>query len=420
MRAEVKGDAATLNLGTIIHNQGRQAEDCRVHRQILDAAGRTVESVASASQDLAKDSTATFKASATLAKPSLWSPETPTLYSAIVSVESGGKRHDAEEVTFGVRTLDFDADRGFFLNGKRTEVKGTCNHQNHAGVGAALPDRLQWYRLAVLKGMGSNAVRTSHNPTPEWVEACDRMGMMMLCETRQMSSNDDGMAQLEVMIKRYRNSPSIILWSMGNEEGILQSTDQGERVMATIVQRSHELDPTRRCTAAVNGNYGQGISKSLDVEGFNYNLGKADAYNKARPKQPLIGSETASTVSTRGIYITDSLRNWVSAYDVNHPSWAELAEDWWPFYAAREWLASGFGPDLTIAANQHLTAGPRLAHNSALWVRVAFPRTTFATTRPGGVLNWCCISFPTGTGSNAKANPSPSGCTRTSMKWNYF
>ena len=111
------------------------------------------------------------------------------------------------------------ADKGFFLNGKSLKIQGTCNHQDHAGVGAAVPDRLQWFRLGVLREMGCNAVRTSHNmPTPEWVEACDRMGMMMMCETRQMSSNPEGLAQLEAMVKRYRNSPSIILWSIGNEE----------------------------------------------------------------------------------------------------------------------------------------------------------------------------------------------------------
>ena len=99
------------------------------------------------------------------------------------------------------------------------KIQGTCNHQDHAGVGAALPDRMQAFRIGVLQRMGCNAVRTSHNmPTPELVEACDRMGMMMMCETRQMSSSPEGLAQLEVMIKRYRNSPSIIIWSIGNEE----------------------------------------------------------------------------------------------------------------------------------------------------------------------------------------------------------
>ena len=343
VRTDIKGNAATLSLGTVVENQGTQAESCRVRWQILDTAGKTVTTVDSERQSVAAEGSAIFAATAKITNPALWSPETPNVYTAIVSLEAGAKRRDAERVTFGVRTLSFDVDKGFFLNGKSVKVKGTCNHQDHAGVGAALPDRLQWYRVAVLKEMGSNAVRTSHNmPTPEWVEACDHLGMMMLCETRQMSSNDEGLAQLEVMIKRYRNSPSIILWSMGNEEGILQSTDQGERIMRTMVERSHELDPTRLCTAAVNGNFGEGLSKALDVEGFNYNLDKPDAYHAAHPKQPTIGTETASTVSTRGIYSTDPLRNWVSAYDLNHPPWAELAEEWWKFYAAREWLAGGF------------------------------------------------------------------------------
>ena len=141
---------------------------------------------------------------------------------------------DAERISFGVRDIKWDADKGFFLNGKRVKIKGTCNHQDHAGVGAALPDRMQDFRMGVLKDMGGNAVRTSHNmPTPEWVEACDRFGMMMMCETRQMSANHEGMAQLEAMVKRYRNSPSIILWSMGNEEWTMMLQPQGPHVVTT-------------------------------------------------------------------------------------------------------------------------------------------------------------------------------------------
>jgi beta-galactosidase len=343
VRPELKGDAATLDLGTIVRNQGKQARNCRVRWQILDASGKTVASAESAAQDLGEDSSATVTASALLAHPSLWSPEEPNLYTAIVSVESGGKRLDAQQITFGVRSLNFDADKGFFLNGKPVKIKGTCNHQDHAGVGAALPDRLQYYRLGVLKEMGSNAVRTSHNmPTPEWVEACDRMGMMMLCETRQMSSNNEGMAQLEAMVKRYRNSPSIILWSMGNEESTMMPQPQGVRVIDSMIAKAHELDPTRLCTAAVNEDYETRFPEHLDVMGYNYNLNVIDKWHARHPKTPGVGTETASTVSTRGIYITDSLRNWVSAYDMNHPPWAELAEEWWKFYAAREWLPGGF------------------------------------------------------------------------------
>ena len=343
VRPAVKGSAATLSLGTVVQNEGRQAENCRVRWQIFDAAGKPVATADSAPQSVAADGSATFTASANLANPALWSPETPNLYSAVVTVESGGKARDAERVSFGVRSAVFDADKGFFLNGKSVKIKGTCNHQDHAGVGAALPDRLQWYRVGVLKDMGGNAVRTSHNmPTPEWVEACERLGMMMMCETRMMSATAEGLAQLELMVKRYRNSPAIILWSMGNEEDVMQRTQQGPRVIADMIARTHELDPTRLCTSAVNGTFGSTFPDALDVMGFNYNLSAPDEWHKAHPKKPSVGSETASTVSTRGIYSTDKLRNWVSAYDANHPPWAELAEEWWKFYAAREWLSGGF------------------------------------------------------------------------------
>ncbi len=343
VRPALKGGAATLNVGTIVHNEGRQPENCRVRWQIFAAGGKAVATAEAAPQSVAPDGSTAFTANANLTNPALWSPETPNLYSAVVTVESGGKPRDAERISFGVRSLAFDADKGFFLNGKPVKIKGTCNHHDHAGVGAALPDRLQWYRVGVLKDMGGNAVRTSHNmPTPEWVEACDRLGMMMMCETRLMNSNAEGMAQLELMVKRYRNSPSIVLWSMGNEEWVLQKSPQGPRVIADMITRTHELDPTRLCTSAVNGSFDTPFPDALDVMGFNYNLSAPDAWHKAHPKKPSVGSETASTVSTRGIYSTDKLRNWVSAYDANHPEWAELAEEWWKFYATREWLSGGF------------------------------------------------------------------------------
>jgi beta-galactosidase len=197
----------------------------------------------------------------------------------------------------------------------------------------------------VLREMGCNAVRTSHNmPTPEWVEGCDRMGMMMMCETRQMSSSPEGMAQLEVMIKRYRNSPSIILWSMGNEEWILQEemAEQGAKIAATMVQRTHELDPTRVVSAAVNGDNKKGVSDAFDIIGFNYHLEFPDEYHKNNPKKAIYGSETASAISTRGEYTTSPLRNTIRAYDTSEPGWGETAEQWWTFYGTREWEAGGF------------------------------------------------------------------------------
>ena len=343
VRTELKTDSASVSLSTVVENEELAEAHASVRWTILDPTGRTVASAVTEPQRIAPGSRATFSGTAHLPSPTLWSLENPHLYSAIVSVETAARVHDAERIAFGVRTLAFDPEKGFFLNGQSVKIKGTSNHQDHAGVGTALPDRLQWYRLALLREMGCNAVRTSHNmPTPEWVAACDQMGMMMLCETRSMSSGPQGLAQLEIMIKRYRNSPAIILWSIGNEEWKLQATPEGERIAASMIRRAHELDPTRLCTAGINGAYGVGIARSLDVEGFNYNLKSIDPYHHDHPRQPLIGSETASTLSTRGVYETDKIRNWVSAYDVNQTDWSEGAEEWWKFYASRDYLAGGF------------------------------------------------------------------------------
>jgi beta-galactosidase len=344
VRTAVSGDSATLTLGTVVQNEGKQAESAKVSWQILDAAGKTVATAQAPEQQIAVDSSATFTTTAKLTDPALWSVDAPNLYLAIATVEAGGKTRDAERVSFGVRTVLFDADKGFFLNGKSMKIQGTCNHQDHAGVGAALPDRLQWFRLGVLREMGCNAVRTSHNaPTPEWVEGCDRMGLMMMCETRQMSSSPEGMAQMEAMVKRYRNSPSIILWSVGNEEWVLQGeeAEQGAKIGATMVRRCHELDPTRVVSAAVNGDNEKGVSDAFDIIGFNYSLNLPDKYHKEHPERPLYGSETSSAISTRGIYTTDPLRNTVNAYN-GVVRWGETAEEWWKFYGTREWEAGGF------------------------------------------------------------------------------
>ena len=339
------GNAVNVRLGTVVENAGKNTEVATVSWQIVDAAGKTVATAKAAAQTIDVDGEASYEAVAPISDPALWSVEEPNLYTALVTVETHGQVRDAEPVKFGVRFLRFDANHGFFLNDKPVKIQGTCNHQDHAGVGAAVPDRLQWFRLAVLREMGCNAVRTSHNmPTPEWVDACDRMGMMMMCETRQMSSNEEGLAQLETMVKRYRNSPSIMMWSIGNEEWHLQNdqAELGAKIAATMVQRCHELDPTRSVSAAVNGNNEKGVSNALDVIGFNYNLKFPDDFHKKNPTRPIYGSETASTVSTRGVYTTDKLRNTVSSYDVNHPEWANGTEEWWKFYGTREWLAGGF------------------------------------------------------------------------------
>jgi beta-galactosidase len=341
VRSTVDGKVATLHLSTIVENGNSNAQKAKVKWKIVDARGATVATAETREQSIEDTGSTAFRATATLASPALWSVDAPNLYSAIVTVESEGKILDGERVSFGVRTVAFDANKGFFLNGESLKIQGTCNHQDHAGVGAALPDRLQWFRFAVLREMGCNAVRTSHNmPTPEWVDACDRMGMMMMCETRQLSSSAEGMRQLELMVKRYRNSPSVIIWSIGNEENQLQGpmAEQGARIAATMVRRCHELDPTRVVSAAVNADNRKGVSDAVDLVGFNYHLDFPDAFHKDNPTRPVFGSETSSAVSTRGEYTTDWQRNVVDSYHGVY----ELPELWWKFYGERNWTAGGF------------------------------------------------------------------------------
>jgi beta-galactosidase len=341
VRSTVDGNAATLHLSTIVENEINKARKAKVKWRIVDASGATVATVQTPEQLIEDTGSAAFRATAKLANPALWSVDAPNLYAAIVTVETEDTVCDGERVSFGVRTLAFDASKGFFLNGKSLKIQGTCNHQDHAGVGAALPDRLQWFRLAMLREMGSNAVRTAHNmPTPEWVEACDCMGMMLMCETRQASSSAEGLGQLELMIKRYRNSPSVIIWSIGNEENQLQGpmAEQGARIAATMVRKCHGLDPTRVVTAAVNADNRQGISDAVDLVGFNYHLDLPDAFHKDNPMRLVFGSETSSAVSTRGEYTNDSKRNVVDSYHGVY----ELPELWWKFYGERDWTAGGF------------------------------------------------------------------------------
>lgn len=276
----------------------------------------------------------------------LWSPESPKLHTLVTTVSVRGKIVDRQETEFGIRTVAFDQDKGFLLNGKPYVIKGTCNHQDHAGVGVALPDRLQYFRIARLKEMGSNAYRCSHNPpTPELLEACDRLGMLVMDENRLLGSDAQNLDRLERLIKRDRNHPSVFIWSIANEEFAVQESPVSARVGTTMAARVKQLDPTRPVTMAANlGNTFVGINSVVDVRGWNYHLGtnQMDAYHRDHPHQPNVGTEQGSTVSTRGIYANDKERGYVSAYDENAPEWAHTAETWWSFFAVRPWLSGGF------------------------------------------------------------------------------
>ncbi len=279
-----------------------------------------------------------------ISSPELWSPENPKLYKLITTVESEGKVVDRQEIEFGIRTFAFDKDKGFLLNGQPYELKGTCNHQDMAGVGAALPDALQYFRVAKLKEFGDNAYRTSHNPpTPELLEACDHLGMIVMDENRLLGSDEENLRRWETQIRRDRNHASVGIWSICNEEDT-QTQPVSARVGTTMQNLVKQMDPTRPVTAAERvGNVFTGLPGALEVRGWNYHIGhEIDDYRAEHPEQPHVGTEQGSTVSTRGIYENDKVRGYVSAYDVNAPPWAHTAETWWSFFDARPWLSGGF------------------------------------------------------------------------------
>lgn len=339
----VRGNGAEIGVATTMENESDAETTCRVVSRIVDSDGKDVGASRSEPVKFSPWDRRELQQQLNVTNPALWSLEEPHLYRLITTIETDNAPVDQYETRFGIREIHFDSDKGFFLNGKPVRVKGTCNHQDHAGVGSALPDRLQYYRIAKLKEMGANAYRTSHNPpTPELLDACDALGMLVMDETRMMSSNTQGLSQLERMMRRDRNHPSIILWSLGNEEPE-QGTDRGERIARTMKRLALRLDPTRLVTAAMNGEWGKGISNVVDVQGFNYfHLGDTDKFHAESPAKPCIGSEEASAFSTRGIYAADKERGYVSAYDVNKPDYGSTAEEWCKYYAARPFVAGAF------------------------------------------------------------------------------
>ncbi len=356
LTSDVKDEAgpkpvATLNADTTLTNESASSQSVVLTTRIQDPAGRMIETLHSTARVPAGGTVRVAQKSRPLSAL-LWSIEQPRLYRIATVVEISGKPIDQVDTPFGFRTIRFDADKGFFLNGKSVKLQGTCNHQDFAGVGVAMPDSVLVYRIKRLKEMGSNAYRCSHNPVAaELLDACDRLGMLVMDENRHLGDTyaqksspttpASDLGDLKEMVTRDRNHPSVIMWSICNEEGI-QGSPAGARIGLAMKKVVNELDPTRLVTAAMNGGHGQGLSTILDLEGVNYSPGYYDQYHRTHPDHPVYGSETASTVSTRGIYANDKVRGYVSAYDVNFPGWAQTAEDAWQPIAERPFVAGGF------------------------------------------------------------------------------
>lgn len=344
-RLEEPFEKALLVTEVRIENSGKEPVSGKVWCRLLDADGQVQMEDTAEPVDLLPRESRTIKVYTKVLNPHLWNLEDPYLYKMETSVWQNDRMVDVVTTPIGIRHIRFDADKGFSLNGEPLKLKGVNMHQDHPGVGAGIPDALQVYRLKQLKELGCNAYRSSHNPmTPEMLDACDRMGMLVIEESRLMGVNSEHIGLLRRMIERDRNHPCIILWSVGNEEWGIEWNEQGERIAATMREYCHRLDPTRLMTVATSS--GPNIVIPADVAGYNYILqNPVEKHREDYPQRCALGSEETSGCGTRGIYFDEHARGLMVAHNrkPNGPdSLLNCIERGWKFYAERPYLAGIF------------------------------------------------------------------------------
>lgn len=300
---DVPGEKARVPVEVSLLNRGDAAMEAELRCQVLDPQGMRLAETAQKLTAAAR-TTVSVHLDMEVKSPALWSPNTPCLHTLVTCVVVDGSVVDATRTPFGFRTARFDAERGFLLNGKPLPLKGVCLHHDFPAVGTAMTPSLHAYRLDVLRSFGTNAIRMSHNPAdPALMDLCDQKGFLVMAEVRPFGSTPYALEQLRELVARDRNHPSVILWSIGNEEGD-QNTDVGRRMARTVVAEVHRLDPTRPTTMANNSSAkDEGVNAVVDVHGWNY--GKAadwKKYHEEHPQQPTVVTEYFTGRGTRGLY----------------------------------------------------------------------------------------------------------------------
>lgn len=338
-----------------VHVSGKVfgTDEFRLSFEIKNSLGEVIKSAGDENLSityLSEEGCRYFETSITLENPKLWSVEDPQLYELTCDLKTNEDKNEVKNevsCSFGVRSAAFDNEKGFLLNGKQLKIKGVCCHQNHGGLGNAVPKEVMHYRIRKLREMGANGYRGAHYPlTEEFLDICDREGMLVMLETRLLSSARPDMRELEKMVKLGRNHPSVIIYSIGNEEAQSQATEQGARIAGTMMDYVKRLDPYRPVTMALlmldmrtntlitDYKVLEGISRQLDVAGYNYHSDLYEKFHEEYPWQPFICTEQGTFKSTRGCYRTDKEKCHLAInekrpyYMLGAQRWRECMPDW--------------------------------------------------------------------------------------------
>ena len=384
----VTAEAATVNVDVTLQNQTERAASIELRADIYelrgeaDTLGRRVASAEPLQLEIPAEKSTMRSQVAIVKRPRRWSLRRPHRYLAVTTIEHQGRILDRVETTFGIRSVRFDPDAGFFLNERPVPIQGVCMHHDLGALGTAVSERALERQLSILQEMGCNAIRTAHNPpAPELLALCDRRGLLVMDEafdcwrrgkkrTPGMEDGDEGVEfydyarvfddwherDLRAMVRRDRNHPSIVLWSIGNEV-IEQSYADGWKLASRLAGIVREEDRTRPITSAFCDEIAgySGLQTAIDVVGYNYKPWEYAKFHRHNPTQPVLGSETSSCVSSRGEYFfpveadkRHGRSNFqVSSYDLSTADWAFPPDrefqglDESPF-AAGEFVWTGF------------------------------------------------------------------------------
>lgn len=347
---QVSSSSATVNIAVTVKNDGTADQSATVASSVRDAAGSEVGKASSAATAVAAGKSADVAQTVAVSNPKLWSHSTPTLYTVVTTVSVGGTVVDTYTTTIGIRTIAFDPATGFSINGTKMKINGVCNHHDLGALGAAVNYRAMERRLQILKEMGANALRTSHNPpAPEWLDLADRYGFLVMdeafdCWYAGKNTYDYGRffkqwadTDIKDYVARDRNHPSVIIWSIGNEVAQAGDKTTVQQLMTAI----HAKDDTRPITQAYAAWVGvDSITGLEDLVGINYAPDRYDSVHTGHPTWKMIASESSSALRSRGIYNNNNTQ--CSSYDDYAAGWGHTAETSWKNVNTRVWIAGEF------------------------------------------------------------------------------